>query len=106
MGRLHDNTITNKLLAVTDIAVLRDKKLLEQLSAYVNELIIHDFDYLVALLYRVDVDEKKIKELLSSQKDANAGELIAGLIIKRQEQKIKSREQFKPPTNIPEEEKW
>lgn len=106
MGKLHNNMIMNQLFAVTDTAVLRDKKLFEQLAAYINELVIHDFNYLVTLLYRVDVDEKKIRALLSSQKDANAGELIAALIIKRQEQKIKSREQFKPPTNIPEEEKW
>ena len=106
MGKLHDNAITNKLFATTDIAVLSDKKLFDKLAAYINELVNHDFDYLVALLYRIDVDEKKIRELLGSQKDANAGEIIAGLIIRRLEQKIKSREQFKPPTNIPEEEKW
>jgi hypothetical protein len=106
MGKMPGNAITDKLFAATDITIIKDKKLFEQLAAYVNELVNHDFDYLLSLLYRIDVDEKKIRALLDSQKNANAGELIATLIIERQEQKIKSREQFKPPTNIPEEEKW
>lgn len=106
MGRIHDNRITDQLFAETDMAVIRDKKTFEQLAAYVNDLVNHDFDYLLSLLYRIDVDEKKIRALLESHQGSNSGELIAGLILERQEQKIKSREQFKPPTNIPEEEKW
>lgn len=106
MGKLHNNTITEKLFATTDIIVLKDKKLFEQLAAYINELVTHDFEYLLSLLYRIDVDENKIRTLLDYKKEDNAGELIAGLIVERLEQKIKSREQFKPPTNIPEEEKW
>jgi hypothetical protein len=101
-----DHPLTEELLAATDVAALKDKLFFEKLSRYINELVINDFDYLLSLLYRIDVDEKKIRGLLATNKDANAGELIAHLIVERQEQKIRSREQFKPPTNIPEEEKW
>ncbi len=100
-----DHPLT-QVLAATDVATLKDKLFFEKLSRYINELVINDFDYLLSLLYRIDVDEKKIRALLATQKDANAGVLIAHLIVERQEQKIRSREQFKPPTNIPEEEKW
>jgi hypothetical protein len=106
MGKLHNTNITDKLFAARDVAVVKDNELFEQLAAYVNELVNHDFDYLLSLLYRIDVDEKKVRALLDSHKEANAGTLIATLMIERQAQKIKTREQFKPPTNIPEEEKW
>lgn len=106
MSQLRNNTILDNLYAATDIAVIKDKKLFEQLSFYVNGLINNDFEYLLSLLYRIDVDEKKIRFLLDSKPGTNAGELIAGLIIKRQLEKIKTKKQFKPPTNIPDEENW
>ena len=77
----------------------------EQLAEYVNALIVSDFEKLVNLLYRLDVSEKKLRTLLSSA--ANAGVLIADLIIERQLQKLQSRRQFnKPAEDIPETEKW
>ena len=42
----------------------------------------------------IDVDEKKVRALLAQEKETVAGEIIAQLIIERQEQKIKSKEQF------------
>ncbi len=102
----HDHPLTKQLLATTDVAALKDRLFFDKLAGYINDLVNNDFDYLLSLLYRIDVDEKKIRHLLATKKEANAGELIAQLMIERQEQKIRSREQFKPPTNIPEEEKW
>ncbi len=101
-----DHPLTEDLLAATDIATLKDKLFFDKLAGYINDLVVNDFDYLLSLLYRIDVDEKKIRDLLATQKESDAGELIAHLIVERQEQKIRSKEQFKPPTNIPEEEKW
>ena len=106
MKPMHDHPVMQQLISVTALTDLRSEVFFKQLADYINELVIGDFDYLVSLLYRIDVDEKKVRALLASAKDAVAGELIAKLIIERQEQKIKSKEQFKPPTNIPEEEKW
>ena len=78
-----------------------------QLSAYVNTLIKNDFDKLITYLYRIDVNEQKLKSLLQQNPDEDAGNMIATLIIERQEQKIKSREQFnKQDNNFDEEEKW
>ena len=106
MNPLHNNTILDNLYAATDITVIKDKKLFAQLSVYINGLINNDFAYLLSLLYRIDVDEKKIRFLLDSKPGTNAGELVARLIIERQVEKIKTRNQFKPPTSIPEEEEW
>ena len=77
------------------------------LAAHINELIVHQFDRLVSLLYRIDISESKLKQLLASNPSTDAGVVIADLIIKRQVQKIKSREQFRNrDNNISEEEKW
>lgn len=77
-----------------------------QLEAYVNELIQHDFPKLVDLLYRVDINEKKLKHLLALQQDANSASLIADLLIERQIQKKALRQTPPPDTDIPEEERW
>ena len=77
-----------------------------ELAAFVNHLINTDFEKLVFLLYRIDVSETTIKQLLALPSSSNAGELIADTIIKRQAEKIESRQQFKPFINIAEEDKW
>ena len=79
----------------------------EKLSQHINYLIQSDFQKLVAALYRVDVNEKKLKRLLKEHPDSEAGKIIADLIIERQLQKIKSRQQFNQrDTNINEGDMW
>ena len=79
-------------------------QLKEQLAAHINHLINHDFEKLVFYLYRIDVNEQKMKALLQSPHE-NAGELIAQLIIDRQLEKQKTKQQFRN-TGESEEEKW
>ena len=91
--------------------VLPDKisliELEEALTIYANQLIQKDFQKLVTLLYRIDVSEAKLKYLLQLETDENAGNIIAKLIIERQLEKIKSRQQFsKHNDDISEDEKW
>lgn len=77
------------------------------LSVHINQLIQKDFQRLVALLYRIDVNEKKLETLLHQHAGEDAGSIIAQLVIERQLQKIKSRQQFsRRDDDIPEEEKW
>ena len=78
----------------------------ESLATYIHELINHDFEKLIHILYRLDVSEKKLKSTLASS-SSNAGMLIAEMIIERQVQKIKTREQFRQQnSNFSDEEKW
>ena len=78
-----------------------------QLSAYINTLIKNNFDKLITYLYRIDINEQKLKSLLQKNPDEDAGNIIATLIIERQQQKIKTREQFSQrDNNFDEEEKW
>jgi hypothetical protein len=66
------------------------------LAERINALIMDDFNRLVQLLYRVDVDEGKLKNLLRENTGTNAGLLIARLILERQRQKIEIRRKFGP----------
>ena len=75
------------------------------LARYINDLINHDFDKLLRLLYKVDVSEKILRANLRQQ-EKDAGVVIAEMVIDRQLQKIETRQQFKSNNDIPENEKW
>ncbi len=78
-----------------------------RLSVAINEMILSDFDKLVMLLYRLDINETKLRKILNENPSNDAGNIIADLIIERQLQKIKSRQQFSQrDNNISDEEKW
>jgi len=75
------------------------------LSGYLDHLISNNPDKLVSILSRVDVSEKILKTNLEKQKE-NASSIMAQMIIDRQMEKVKTREQYKSSGDIPENEKW
>lgn len=77
-----------------------------ELSVYLNHLLINDFPALVQLLYRVDISEEKLRSVLNENKEADAGDLLAELIIQRQSQKQQLRNTMPPGENVPDEESW
>ena len=83
------------------------EELKTKLEEHINHLINHDFEKLVYYLYRIDVNENKMRALLEKKDGQNAAGLIADLIIERQAEKIKSRQQFRQRDNdIDEKDKW
>ena len=99
--------LLNSDLSIAIAEKISYSELHTQLSAYINQLIKNDFDKLIAYLYRIDVNEEKLKTLLQQNPGEDAGNIIATLIIERQEQKIKYRKQFsKKDTDFDGEEKW
>lgn len=96
----------NESLEISLPQKVKPEELKEQLTQHINHLINTDFDKLVYYLYRIDVDEDKMRSLLSKTAGENAAELIAALIIERQLQKITSRKNSANSTDIPDEEKW
>ena len=88
------------------------KEVLEQLVATINELIDHDFNKLVSILYRMDINENKLRLLLNENKDQDAGLFIANMMIERELQKIRSRRDSgkygnsQRDNDIDENEKW
>ncbi len=101
-----ENNIMDIVLAETHIQVLRQQQTFDELSVYINHLIVNHFDELISLLYRLDINEKRLKDLLQQHASEDAAPLIAHLIIERQEQKIKTREMFKPSVPISDDERW
>ncbi len=82
------------------------EELKEKLRIHINHLINHNFEKLISLLYRIDVDETKLRNLLRQSHGDSAAALISSLIIERQLQKIRSRSKFLGQKNISEDEKW
>jgi hypothetical protein len=84
------------------------KNWLKDLEEKINSLMVGDFDKLISILYRMDVSELKLKQLLKENQAEDAAKIIAALMVERQVEKIKSRRQFsqRDNNNIDEDEKW
>jgi hypothetical protein len=99
--------LLNKEFALALPEQLNMHELEEKLTQHINHLINTDFEKLIYYLYRIDVNETKMKQLLEQQGGENAAQLIARLIIDRQLQKIKSRAEHKPTATDDEgAERW
>ena len=90
----------------TNFPRMSEEELLVKISSFIDDLIRNDFQKLVAILYRVDVNENKLKQLLQQREGENAAEIIAALILERQLQKIQTRKTFTGSSSNDEEEKW
>jgi hypothetical protein len=69
-----------ELLQITNTSFsinAKDNDLLQVLSEKINELILHDFNKLISILYRADINEKKLNAILAENKNEDAGKLIA-----------------------------
>jgi hypothetical protein len=97
----------NSALAI-DLPVNIDLEEMKKLLAvHINHLIQHDFQKLIFILYRVDVNEEKLKLLLQENTGEDAGRLIATLLIDRQLQKISTRREYRSRANEENaEDKW
>ena len=71
-----------------------DKLSKQDLANAINYLIEEDFHALIQVLYRLDINEKLLKQTLHDNKEEDAGVMIADMIIKRQTQKEEFKKQF------------
>ena len=110
MSECEEQTIQQEIIKTTGADLLPEswfELFREKLAAYISDLINNQLSSLISLLYRLDVSEKKLKQVLAAAPNADAGLVIADLIIERQLQKIKTREDLRNNNNtIPEDEKW
>jgi|688.fasta_scaffold145621_1 hypothetical protein len=91
-----------ELAKVNDEALVHSPEWWRQLVDAVNDLLVNDFNALVQILYRLDVDENKIRASLAGNVGTDAAELIARLLLERQVQKLQYRKSVK--TDLPEDE--
>jgi hypothetical protein len=77
------------------------------LAEKINQLIKENFEKVVSLLYRIDVNENKLREVLRQSPNEDAGKIIASLIIERQLEKIKTRRNMgRDDNSFTSEERW
>ena len=91
-------------IAIPYSASLDDLK--NVLAEKFNDLINTDFNHLVQLLYRIDINEEKLKQVLKQNEGKDTAALLADLTIERQLQKIRSREDYRKDEDISDDEKW
>ena len=61
-----------------DLALLEQSEALARMEEFIHSLLLNDFNGLIYLLYRVDVDEQKLKSILEEQKDRDASAIKIG----------------------------
>jgi hypothetical protein len=87
--------------------LITEDQLIEILANEINRMIRDQFSWLIHLLYRIDISEQKLRALLAENKNADAGKVIAYLIVERQKQKIAFRKSHPPKKeDIPDEDRW
>ena len=85
---------------------LTEEQLETLLAEILNVRIRDDFSGLVQMLYRIDINESRLRQLLQTNDGQDAGRIIALLIIERQRQKMESRRKYTPPDTGSDEERW
>lgn len=93
------------VLQCRDEEQLKTRLLLDQFTGYIRRLILNDFEKLVNLLYRIDVDENKLRQLLNDNANEDSAKTIAALIINRQIEKIKLKKTMRQSPESDEEKR-
>lgn len=73
-------------------------ELFSQIKPYIESLLNHNYEKLLTLLYRIDVTEKSISNIVLNSGDEMVNEMT-DLIIKRELQKVVIREYYKQTEN-------
>jgi len=88
----------NKDLSIPDESLpakVEQKFIREYLIEKIKELMSQNFDRFIINLYRIDVDENKVHEILHSKDKTTIPEKFADLIIERQLLRIKTQMMYK-----------
>jgi hypothetical protein len=97
------------LLSNVNLNLTPEKRsgVINELSYFINEMLVSNFPLLVHLLYRADIDEKKLKQLLLDNQAKDAALIISELLVKRQEEKLRTKERYRgSEEDIDDAEKW
>ncbi|MBK7869811.1 MAG: hypothetical protein IPJ74_03535 [Saprospiraceae bacterium] len=74
---------------------LTEEALLQLLSDQIAYLIDHKLEFLLSLMYRLDIDENKVNRALSPFSEEPANVAIAKLVLNRQKQRVFTKEHYK-----------
>jgi len=76
---------------------LTEKQLREAMVEAFAYLVDNDFPKLIQILYKADVDQYKLKELLETTEGKSSAEVIADAYITRQKTKIETWAKYSKP---------
>ncbi len=65
------------------------------IAQLIEGMIENDFERFLSIMYRMDISESKLKEVLENSDPGEVYSKIAELVIKREEEKIYWREKYK-----------
>ncbi len=93
-----NNSLIQSTLAINLTEDMSDEQMLLLIENRVTELMTQNSDLLFSYLYRLDIQEKKIKQALLNESDA-PNLALSKLILERQKQRIASKKKYKqdPP---------
>jgi hypothetical protein len=77
-----------------EIQGTNENQLQEWLTQQIIYLLLNDMEKLLNILYRIDVNEKKVKEVFAQQNPQLIAPLLAQLLIDREMQKAQTRIKF------------
>lgn len=96
---LHRNALVlaSQALGMKHLTLETDNSTLQkELAAYLNKLIVKDFNLLIAILYRIDIpQDKAVAALAENSTKESAGDTLTKLILDRQKQKLYFRNLYK-----------
>ncbi len=78
-----------------DVKASNYDQLKEWLTSEIVKLLLNDMEKLLNILYRIDVNEKKVKEVFAQNNPKIIAPILAELILQREIQKAVTREEFR-----------
>ena len=76
---------------------MTEAELFDILCDEVADMMVNRMDYLLGLMYRLDVPERKINAVLIPGYPEPSNVALAGLILERQKERMQSKRNYKPP---------
>ncbi|MCB9299876.1 MAG: hypothetical protein H6566_04445 [Lewinellaceae bacterium] len=74
---------------------LTEEELLQLLADHIADMIEHRLEFLLSMMYRLDVDERKVDRALSPYSDEPANLALAKLVLERQKQRAFTKQYYK-----------
>ena len=74
-----------------------EANLIATLSQRIKELMAQDFESLMSMMYRLDIDESKIKQALAPGNVEDPSVSLAKIIIERQKRRMETKSKYQQP---------
>lgn len=100
----NEQAIKNEIEKNFEISFNKDWK--NAFTELINDLIVNNFQQLINVLYKIDVNENKIKLALQQQQNRKTADVLVEMILERLQQKAESRKATKTNKFIAEDEKF